>query len=206
VVNAAICGMLSGPFARYQSRLIWLLPVGAGLMMCALPMGLQTLAERSLRLWNWVLMVWERLRAQPVIGRFLPPLDGHFARFCVVGGIGFVVDFGVLKTVVYFGMGPFGGRIVSVIFATTATWLVNRAWTFRNHGGQRSVLRQLATYFAVQSTGFAANFSVYSSMIVGIAALHGRLLPPMVAGTAAGLVINYLGAKHIVFRRGASVS
>ena len=37
IVNAAVCGILSGPFARYQSRLIWLLPVAAGLVACALP-------------------------------------------------------------------------------------------------------------------------------------------------------------------------
>ena len=27
IVNAAVCGILSGPFARYQSRLIWLVPL-----------------------------------------------------------------------------------------------------------------------------------------------------------------------------------
>jgi putative flippase GtrA len=201
--NAAICGILSGPFDRYQSRLAWLLPVGAGLMMCALPMGLESLADRARRLWAWTLARWERLRGRPLIGRFLPPLDGHFARFCVVGGLGFVVDFTVLKAVVHLGMNPIGGRLVSFCVAVIATWLVNRAWTFRHHGGEQSLLKELASYLAVQSVGFAANFAVYTGMVVGVTALQGRLLPPMVAGTAAGLVINYLGAKHIVFRRRA---
>jgi putative flippase GtrA len=204
--NAAICGVLSGPFARYQSRLIWLLPVGAGLMMCALPMGLRTLADRALRLWAWILAQWERLRGAPMIGRFLPPLNGHFARFCVVGGLGFIVDFTVLKTVVHLGMSPIGGRVVSFCVAVMATWLVNRAWTFRHHAGEQSLLKELGSYLAVQSVGFAANFAVYTAMVVGISALQGRLLPPMAAGTAAGLVINYLGAKHIVFRRRADAS
>jgi len=204
--NAAVCGILSGPFARYQSRLIWLLPVGAGLMMCALPMGLKSLADWALRLWAWVLAQWERLRGQPVIGRFLPPLDGHFARFCVVGGLGFIVDFTVLKAVVHLGMSPISGRGVSFCVAVIATWLVNRAWTFRHHGGKQSLLRELSSYLAVQSVGFAANFAVYTSLVVGVAVLQGRLLPPMVAGTAAGLIINYLGAKHIVYRRRARAS
>jgi putative flippase GtrA len=205
-VNAAICGILSGPFARYQSRVMWLLPVGAGLVMCALPMGLRSLADKARRLWTWGLALWERLRTQPLIGRFLPPLDGHFARFCVVGLLGFVVDFTVLKVVVNLGMSPIGGRGVSFPVAVIATWLANRAWTFQHHVQQRSLLRELSTYFAVQSAGFAANFAVYTSLVAGVAALHGRLLPPMVAGTAAGLIINYLGAKHIVFRRRAGAS
>jgi putative flippase GtrA len=149
------------------------------------------------------LSLWERLRAIPAIGRFLPPLDGHFMRFCCVGGLGFIVDFAVLKAVVHLGLNPIGGRWVSFSVAVVATWLVNRAWTFRGHaqGHQRSLLREFASYLAVQSVGFAANFAVYTGMILGISALDGRLLPPMVAGTAAGLVINYLGAKHFVFRR-----
>jgi putative flippase GtrA len=206
LTNAAVCGILSGPFARYQSRLIWLIPVGAGLVMCALPMRLQSLADGARGLWNWILAQWERLRSRPVIGRVLPPLDGHFARFCVVGGLGFAVDFTVLKVVVHLGMSPIGGRVVSFCVAVMATWLVNRAWTFRHHAGEQSLLKELASYLAVQSVGFAANFAVYTGMVVGVAALQGRLLPPMVAGTAAGLVINYLGAKHIVFRRRARAS
>jgi putative flippase GtrA len=205
-VNAAICGILSGPFARYQARLVWLLPIGAGLVACALPIRVSSLAAKALSLWSWALSLWDGLRAQPVIGRFLPPLDGHFFRFCVVGGIGFIVDFSVLKGVVYLGMSPINGRFVSVVVAVTATFMVNRAWTFRAHAGHRSLVRELSTYFAVQSAGFAANFAVYTSIIAGIPALHGRLLPPMVAGTAAGLIINYLGAKHLVFRRRARAS
>lgn len=35
VLNAAVCGILSGPFARYQSRLVWLLPAAACLVVAA---------------------------------------------------------------------------------------------------------------------------------------------------------------------------
>ena len=32
-VNAAVCGILSGPFARYQARIVWLVPLVAGLLV-----------------------------------------------------------------------------------------------------------------------------------------------------------------------------
>lgn len=208
VVNAAICGIISGPFARYQARLVWLIPIGAGLTMCALPMGVAAWAPWLHKQSGIVLGLWERLRGQPVIGRFIPPLDGHFARFCCVGGLGFLVDFTVLKTAVRLGLNPFGGRFVSFAFAVTATWLVNRAWTFRETAGarNRSLVAEFFGYLAVQSVGFAANFTVYALIVARVSALNGRLLPPTIAGTAAGLVINYLGAKHLVFRRRARVS
>ena len=33
VVNAAVCGILSGPFARYQARIVWLVPLAAMLLV-----------------------------------------------------------------------------------------------------------------------------------------------------------------------------
>lgn len=203
VVNAAICGIFSGPFARYQARLIWLLPVGTGLVACALPMGFERLLPVVQGAWARLVGLWELVRAQPVIGRFLPPLDGHFMRFCCAGGMGFVIDFTVLKTVVHLGLNPIGARCVSFSVAVVATWLVNRAWTFKAQpaADRAALLKEFAGYLAVQSVGFAANFSVYTAMVVGIPALNGRLLPPAMAGTAVGMVVNYLGAKHLVFRR-----
>ncbi len=35
VVNAAVCGILSGPFARYQARIVWLVPLVAVLLVAA---------------------------------------------------------------------------------------------------------------------------------------------------------------------------
>jgi hypothetical protein len=70
VVNAAICGILSGPFARYQARLIWLLPVGAGLVACALPMNIEHLPPIARRAWDGLVGLWNRMRARPVMGRF----------------------------------------------------------------------------------------------------------------------------------------
>ena len=209
LANAAVCGILSGPFARYQARLIWLLPVGLGLTACALPMGLERLLPFVQRAWDRAVGLWERVRAQPVIGRFLPPLDGHFMRFCCVGLLGFVVDFTVLTSIVDLGVSKIGGKFVSFAVAVVATWLVNRLWTFRAHEGpKRSLAREFGSYLTVQSVGFAANFSVYSAVIYAapVKNEHLLLLLGSVAGTAAGLVINYLGAKHLVFRRRARAS
>ncbi len=36
VINAGVCGVLSGAFSRYQARIVWLVPMAAGLIACAL--------------------------------------------------------------------------------------------------------------------------------------------------------------------------
>ena len=204
VANAAVCGILSGPFARYQSRLIWLLPISAGLIASALPMGVARLTAQAKGLWVGVVGLWERVRAQPVIGRFLPPLGGDFMRFCCVGLLGFVVDFGVLISIVDLGVHKIAGKFLSFSVAVVATWLANRLWTFRGHDGPKlSLAREFGSYLTVQSVGFAVNFAVYSAVIYSVPLKneHLQLLAGSLAGTGAGLVINYLGAKHLVFRR-----
>ncbi|HUO23927.1 MAG TPA: hypothetical protein VMU59_15540 [Caulobacteraceae bacterium] len=51
-VNAAVCGILSGPFSRYQARIVWLAPMAAGLIACALgpaPLMARVLSRVRLR-------------------------------------------------------------------------------------------------------------------------------------------------------------
>ena len=36
VVNAGVCGVLSGAFSRYQARIVWLAPAMAGAVLCAI--------------------------------------------------------------------------------------------------------------------------------------------------------------------------
>lgn len=47
VLNAAVCGILSGPFARYEARLIWLLPLAAMLMVSAAALRRQAYSVNS---------------------------------------------------------------------------------------------------------------------------------------------------------------
>lgn len=56
VVNAGVCGVLSGAFSRYQARIIWLIPMGVGLIACALGPASELAVVRGLI---------ERVRAGP---------------------------------------------------------------------------------------------------------------------------------------------
>ena len=46
-VNAGVCGVLSGAFSRYQARIVWLIPMAAGLIACALGATPQFAARRG---------------------------------------------------------------------------------------------------------------------------------------------------------------
>jgi putative flippase GtrA len=191
IVNAAVCGVLSGPFPRYQARIAWLLPVAAGLVGFALaPQALR------LRVPAWAAVLYERMATHPLAEK----LNWRFLRFCAVGVLGFVVDWAVLEALVHgLGLNPVASRFGSFATAVLTTWLANRSFTFRAGGGENR-LSEIGRYVAVQCTGGLANIAVYTLLLRTVPGLTAWLILPVAAGAAAGLLINYFGNKHLVFR------
>ena len=204
VINAGVCGTFAGPFARYQSRVIWLLSAAAMLLPMALvPETVWRRAEFRLPpMWiETAQAAWARLA--PVREAALPlwsRIDPAFLRFGVVGAIGFVVDAVVLHLLTGLaGLNPFVGQAIAFPAAVLVTWPLNRAWTFRR-GGQSGRLKQAAVYFGVQCAGFAANYVIYSAALMTMPVLRHWLVIPLALGAAMGLCVTFAGSKHLAFR------
>lgn len=52
-------------------------------------------------------------------------------RFIVVGGLGFVIDGGLLMLLLASGVDVLPASLFSFLCAVSATWLFNRTWTLR---------------------------------------------------------------------------
>jgi putative flippase GtrA len=194
VLNAAVCGIFSGPFPRYQARIVWLLPAEAMLLALAL------VPEAAWSRWRlhapdawieapqrWAAALWGRL-------------DPAFLRFAVVGTVGFCTDAALLHLfMAWAGLTYFTGRLASFTLAVFVTWTLNRTWTFRA-SGREGRLKQAAVYFGVQIAGGIANIAVYTAAILMAPVLKHYLLVPLAFGSAAGLCLTYLGSKHLAFR------
>jgi putative flippase GtrA len=130
--------------------------------------------------------------------------SAEFLRFAVAGATGFAVDAGLLLAFTsLLGWQPLLAKLASFAIAVGCTWAINRAWTFR--GGRKTaagVSAEFAVYGAVQLTGFAVNFAIYAGMVSLIGKEPAQLMIATAFGSAAGLVVNYLGARRFVFRRG----
>lgn len=129
----------------------------------------------------------------------MPLFLQQFIRFAGVGGIGFVVDGGILLFLVHSGVNPFVARLMSFPFAAVATWWFNRMWTFRGRGeyGRR---RELTSYLAVQLTGAFVNYGIYSLVLSIIGMSLFATTVAFCLGSTAGFLVNFLGARQLVFR------
>jgi putative flippase GtrA len=120
--------------------------------------------------------------------------------FCLGGFIGFIVDAGVLQAlVVGLSWDRYTGRLISFLFAATATWIFNRSYTFkgpRRHG----LFVEWLQYVFAMSWGFACNFAAYSALVYFWNLDKQWLILAVAAGSLAGLGVNYTASRYWVFR------
>ncbi len=127
------------------------------------------------------------------------PLPGRLSRFTLVGGIGFIVDAGILTLLVNaLGFGHYAGRTISFTVAVTVTWLANRNWVFhRDRSLGRS--KEYARYVAVQVTGALINLSVYVLAIESFPLLARVPVIPLAIGAGVALLFNFSASRRLVF-------
>ncbi|HEY3815222.1 MAG TPA: GtrA family protein [Caulobacteraceae bacterium] len=202
IANAAICGILSGPFPRYQARLVWLLTAAAA---C----GLATLApaqrQETTTPMEWIKALPERhpwlkpVLALPPVAWGLKKFDPAFIAFGFVGVTGFITDRLVLAADMALGMDHLSGRFVSYPIAIGVTWFLNRTFTFRNAAAHHPPLKQALIYVAVQVGGAVVNIGAYELAIWLMPALVKHLLIPLAIGSAVGLCVTFAGSRKLAF-------
>ena len=124
----------------------------------------------------------------------------QFLRFGVVGTVGFLVDSAVLLAMIALGLGPYAGRIASYLAAASATFALNRAWTFRGAARDTPVAAQWARFVALNLIGFAANYGTYAVLIASVPVVAANPVLGVAAGSVAGMFLNFAVARRYVFR------
>jgi putative flippase GtrA len=123
-------------------------------------------------------------------------LRGQFARFAVGGALGFLVDVAVLYLALAAGAGLVGGRVLSFLAAVGFTWTFNRRYTF---AGSRSAWREWWRYLLAMSAGMLVNFVAYRLALELLPIAWWRPALAVACGSAAGLLVNFAGARLFVF-------
>jgi len=96
-------------------------------------------------------------------------------------------------------LGWYLARVLSFLAAATFTWAFNRRHTFAGRAAGGSIGREYLAYLGAMLGGGAVNYAVYALTLhwvqgPGAAALGVAL------GSCAGLLVNFLAARHVVFR------
>ncbi len=129
----------------------------------------------------------------------LPPAYDQFAKFCVVGTVGFLADAGALYLLMSFlNMDPYTGRIFSFLFAATVTWALNRVYTFRS-SASAPLTRQWARFVTANAFGGILNYGVYSALVLSGGWFIKAPVLAVAVGSIAGLAFNFTVSRKYIF-------
>ncbi len=119
--------------------------------------------------------------------------------FAVAGVLGFLVDVGVLYLLAPW-LGWYVARVLSFLAAATVTWLFNRRYTFAARAGGQPLLREYLSYLLAMLGGAAVNYGVYVLVLQWVPG-RGAAALGVALGSCAGMVVNFVSARQIVFRK-----
>jgi putative flippase GtrA len=111
-------------------------------------------------------------------------------RFCAAGTLGFVIDAGILQLLVVGAhINPYAARVVSFLSAASATWLINRRYTFAvNHKPTQAEWRR---YVSLMLLGALVNFGVFSLCIAFWDLARTQPWLGVALGSIAGMGLNF---------------
>jgi cellulose synthase/poly-beta-1,6-N-acetylglucosamine synthase-like glycosyltransferase/putative flippase GtrA len=131
--------------------------------------------------------LWQR-----VVGR-----HDRKARFVVVGGVCFTVQFLILEALVHLGVGATGADVVGFAVSAQLNFALSSVvtWGDRRPSGRRAWLYRGAGYNATALISLLVNGVVFGLV-------HQRLghLLSAAVGVLAGMVVTYLVCNFVIFR------
>ncbi len=123
----------------------------------------------------------------------------NFLRFCIIGGVGFIVDFGILYGAVLLGVGFYIGRVISFLMASICTWILNRTFNFFEKNKPKINVKEGGKYIAAVTAGGIFNYAAYSCWVTYVGTMPWMLFVGVALGGLAGLAVNFLLVSRVVF-------
>lgn len=122
-------------------------------------------------------------------------------KFGVIGGAGFAIE-AVLLTVLTQSLDwePWQARVPSFLTAVLATWLLNRAYTFRGRVPERRSVEALS-YVGIQVCGACINLAVFALCLKRWPQLRAVPVVPLAVGAAAGFAFNFIASSTWLYAR-----
>jgi len=120
-------------------------------------------------------------------------------RFCLVGGVGFLIDAAVLEALYLCCLDPFVARLFSYVAAATGTWLLNRRFTFVVTG-RRDLFGEWLRYLTANGFGWGVNYAAFVASFLTLDPVRAHPVLGVAIGSAAAIGVNFLANKYLVFR------
>ncbi|HET8661449.1 MAG TPA: GtrA family protein [Micromonosporaceae bacterium] len=140
------------------------------------------------------------------LDRFVPErfrrLIHEALKFGAVGGINAVINFAVFNALILtlFAQSQLKANVIATVVATTASYLMNRHWTFR-HRSRSAMHREYVLFFLLNGVGLVIELAVLGAAKYGFALTSILALNiAKIIGVGFGTVFRFWAYRSFVFR------
>lgn len=123
----------------------------------------------------------------------------QFLKFCVVGGLGTIVNLAILYGLVEFvKLWYVFGAAIAFVIAATHNYILNKIWTFKDRRtGKTFIAKQWTQFFVISIFSLGINLAVLYGLVefFGLWYIFAQLIAIFVA-----LFSNFLGNKYWTFK------
>lgn len=122
-----------------------------------------------------------------------------FLKFGMVGAVGFLVDAAVLQAGLALGQPAQLARVLSILAAMQATFLLNDSFVFRRHR-RRSAPKRWLGFMAANAFGALCSYAVFVLLVGTGLPVISEPLPALAAASGLSWAVNYAGSRVLAFR------
>ena len=121
----------------------------------------------------------------------------EFVRFCIVGGLGFVINFILLNGLKKLGLSVWLAQLIGAEVALGSNFILHHNWTYKSHKVEKG-LRSLVIQF--HATTWPA--IIGSVIMVGVSEKSFNLnnFQALVISSLISLIWNFCWSKYVVWR------
>lgn len=124
-------------------------------------------------------------------------LVSQLARFVLVGGFSFLVDYGVYQGLLALDTWVHLAKALSFIAGTTTAYLINRKWTFGGGGGRRGEFGWVALLYV---STFVVNVGVNAIMLALLPEFRWEITLAFVVAQGMATAINFTVQRLVIFK------
>jgi putative flippase GtrA len=125
-------------------------------------------------------------------------------KFLVIGGVGFVVTFGVANAL--HPIGKYKAITIATILATVITYLGNRYWTFRHREG-KGTARDSIMFFALNGVGLLIYYGCIGLIdLAGLGHSVAWYNVALVVGTGLGTLFRFWSYRKWIWHEAPALA
>ena len=126
--------------------------------------------------------------------------EGRLAlKFSAVSLVGLAVDAGLLQLGVGLGADPAWARLVSLLVAIQATFVLNGLFVFHSLMRNR-IARQWAGYMVANAVGNVFNYAIFVGLVASQWPIVSDRLVALGFGAFTAWLVNFAGTRFVVLR------